>query len=64
MPFRRQLWRQLPIDFIDPGPAAKHCIFARNHAPGACRLIVKQRGRNVAAADILGQRPAYLFTEI
>ena len=58
VPVDRDRFVELPEDFIEPRPAAEDAVFAGND-PGLRPLSGRyQRCRQVARADILGQRDA------
>ena len=64
IPVGRQGRIELPVGFIDPGAPAKHRGLARNRSPRALRRLFEQGRGDIAAADVLGQRPAHLFAVI
>ena len=48
---------------IEPGAAAQHAGFAADHARGGAGIFRNQRGGDITAADVLGQRRVAPWTE-
>ena len=55
---------ELPVHLVEPGPAAEHGILAGNHGRVGLETRRHERGGEIARADILGQRAAYLIRQV